>query len=228
MVAVVGVKVGMTQMFDDAGVIRPVSLVRVEPNVVIGTRLADGDGYSAVVLGWGTARKGRLTKPFAGQFPQGIDPTRRIVELRDFDGEFEVGQPLNLSIFTDRRFVDVQGVSLGKGFQGVIKRHGFRGGGASHGSKFHRTGGSTGQSASPSRVLKGTRMAGRMGGRRATVQNLELLRVDSDRRLLVIAGPIPGRRGGHVLVTSARKKAGSNSANGGGMPGGGMPGGGAA
>ncbi|CAI8036702.1 50S ribosomal protein L3 [Geodia barretti] len=171
---------GMTQVFDDAGEVRPVTLVRVEPNVVIGTRVADGDGYDAVVLG--AARKRRLTKPYAG------------------------GKPLDLSIFASRRFVDVRGVSLGKGFQGVIKRHGFRGGGASHGSKFHRTGGSTGQSAWPSRVLKGTRMAGRMGGRRATVQNLELLRIDEERRLLLIAGPVPGRRGGHVLVASAKKK----------------------
>lgn len=217
MVAVVGVKVGMTQMFDDAGVVRPVTLVRIEPNVVIGTRLANSDGYNAVVLGWGTARKQRLTKPFAGQFRDGIDPTRRIVELRDFDGQFEIGQPLDIAIFAGRRFVDVQGLSLGKGFQGVIKRHGFKGGPSSHGSKFHRAGGSTGQSAWPSRVLKGTKMAGRMGGRRATVQNLELLRVDSDRGLLMVAGPVPGRRGGHVLVTSAKKKKGDgDSENGGG------------
>lgn len=214
MVAVIGVKVGMTQRFDDAGVVRPVTLVRVEPNVVIGTRVADGDGYSAVVLGWGTARKQRLTKPFAGQFPEGINPTRHIVELRDFDGEFEVGQPLDLSIFDDRRFVDVRGVSLGKGFQGVIKRHNFRGGPAAHGSKFHRSGGSTGQSAWPSRVLKGTRMAGRMGGRGTTVQNLELLRVDADRKLLMIAGPVPGRRGGYVVVSSAKKKGASKKGGG--------------
>jgi large subunit ribosomal protein L3 len=208
-VAVVGVKVGMTQVFDEAGEVRPVSLVQVEPNIVIGTRAADKDGYEAVVLGWGTARKRGLTKPFAGQFPDGIDPARRIMELRDFDGEFEIGKPLDLAIFADRRFVDVQGVSLGKGFQGVIKRHGFKGGPAAHGSKFHRAGGSTGQSAWPSRVLKGTRMAGRMGGRRTTVQNLELLRIDDERRLLIIAGPIPGRRGGHVLVASAKKKLGN-------------------
>jgi large subunit ribosomal protein L3 len=215
----------MTQVFDDAGAVRPVTLVRVEPNVVIGTRVADGDGYDAVVLGWGTARKRRLTKPYAGQFPEGIDPTRRITELRGFDGEFEVGQPLDLSIFAGRRFVDVQGVSLGKGFQGVIKRHGFRGGGATHGSKFHRSGGSTGQSAWPSRVLKGTRMAGRMGGRRATVQNLELLRIDQERRLLMIAGPIPGRRGGQVLVASAKKKqAGGNGTAGSGTAGSGKGG----
>lgn len=215
MVAVIGVKVGMTQVFDDAGGVRPVTLVRVEPNVVIGTRDAGGDGYDAVILGWGKARKRRLTKPYAGQFPDGIDPTRRIMELRDFDGEFEVGQPLDLTIFAGRRFVDVRGVSLGKGFQGVIKRHGFRGGRATHGSKFHRSGGSTGQSAWPSRVLKGTRMAGRMGGRRTTVQNLELLRIDPERQLLMIAGPIPGRRGGHVVVASAKKKpAGGNGTGG--------------
>ena len=217
MVAVVGVKIGMTQIFDDAGGVRPVTLVRVEPNVVIGTRAAAGDGYDAVLVGWGKARARRLTKPYAGQFPDGIDPTRRIMEVRDFDGKFDVGQPLELSsIFAGRRFVDVQGVSLGKGFQGVIKRHGFRGGRATHGSKFHRAGGSTGQSAWPSRVLKGTRMAGRMGGRRATVQNLELLSVDPERRLLTIAGPIPGRRGGHVVVASAKKKPAGGSGAGGG------------
>lgn len=221
MVAVVGVKVGMTQVFDDAGGVRPVTLVRVEPNVVIGTRAAAGDGYDAVLVGWGKARKRRLTKPFAGQFPDGIDPTRRIMEVRGFDGEYEVGQPLDLAaIFAGSRFVDVRGVSLGKGFQGVIKRHGFRGGRATHGSKFHRAGGSTGQSAWPSRVLKGTRMAGRMGGRRATVQNLELLRIDAERRLLLIAGPIPGRRGGHVVVASAKKKPGGGNGTGGGGTGG--------
>lgn len=206
MVSLVGVKVGMTQIFDESGVVRPVTLVRAEPNVVIGTRLVGSDGYSAVVLGWGSARTRGLTKPFAGQFPDGIDPTRHIVELRDFDGPFEVGQPIDPSVFDGCRFVDVRGISLGKGFQGVIKRHHFRGGPASHGSKFHRAGGSTGQSAWPSRVLKGTRMAGRMGGRGATVQNLELLDIDAGRRLLIVAGSVPGRRGGHVLVSSAKKK----------------------
>jgi len=204
MLGLIGRKIGMTQVFDDSGNLIPVTVIQVEPNVVVSNRAEDKDGYSAVVLGAGTRKK--AIKPYAGQFPKGIKPARVLKEFRDFGREVEVGQMLGVEIFEGVHFVDVQGISKGKGYQGVMKRHGFSGGRKSHGSKFHRAGGSTGMAASPSKVIKGTKMAGRMGGENRTVQNLKVVKVDTEQQTLIVMGAVPGRNSGQVLVTLAKKK----------------------
>lgn len=205
MKALIGRKVGMTQLFADDGSLLPATLIEVEPNVVVGHRTAERDGYSAVVLGAGKIPAKRVTKPYGGQFGNGVEAVRHLFEVRDFAASPEVGTTIGVELFAGDTVVDVRGTSKGKGYQGVMKRHGFSGGRKTHGSKFHRGAGSTGQSASPSKVLKGKRMPGRMGGISATVHNLRLYGIDPARRLLLIGGPCPGRRGGTVLVTTAKK-----------------------
>jgi large subunit ribosomal protein L3 len=206
MLGLIGKKLGMTQVFDDSGNIVPVTAVEIEPNYVLGERTEGKHGYNAVILATLKAKKKRVKKPVAGQFPEGIEPTRLMVEFRDYELECKVGDSLGPDVFEGVSFVDVQGASKGKGYQGVVKRHGFRGGRKTHGSKFHRTHGSTGMAASPSRVFKGTKMAGRMGGQRVTAQNLNLLAVDKERNLLLIKGSIPGTRNSVVIVKKAKKK----------------------
>ena len=206
MKALIGRKVGMTQLFADDGSLLPATVILVEPNVVVGLRTPERDGYAAVVLGADPLRPKRVTRPYAGQFTGGVAPVRHLVEIRDFDGAPAVGDQFGVELFSGDTAVDVQGSSKGKGFQGVMKRHGFHGGRKSHGSKFHRAPGSIGQSASPSRVVKGKKMAGRMGGRSATVHNLRLYGIDAERRLLLVGGPCPGPRGGTLVVTNARKR----------------------
>ncbi len=206
MLALIGRKLGMTQIFDENGILTPVTVVQVEPNVVVGQRTIEKNGYSAVILGAHAMKKSRVKKPYAGQFPDGIEPTRYLMEVRDFEKDTSVGEKLGVELFEGIRFVDVKGTTKGKGYQGVMKRHGFRGGRKTHGSKFHRAGGSTGQAAWPSKVLKGTKMAGRMGGTSATVQNLELVRVDKEKQVLLIRGAVPGRNKGKVVVMKSKKK----------------------
>lgn len=205
MKALIGRKVGMTQLFAEDGALLPATVIEVQPNVVVGVRTPDRDGYDAVVLGAGELRAARVTKPYAGQFAGDVAPLRHLVEVRDFDGSPSLGDTLGVELFSGDTVVDVQGTSKGKGFQGVMKRHGFHGGRKSHGSKFHRAPGSIGQSASPSKVVKGKKMAGRMGGKSATVHNLRLYGIDAERRLLLVGGPCPGPRGGTLLVTNAKK-----------------------
>ncbi len=204
MLGLIGKKIGMTQVFDEGGSLIPVTVIQVEPNVVVGSRTVDKDGYSAVVLGAGTRKK--AIKPYAGQFPEGLKPASTLKEFRDSEREVAVGQQLGVEIFEGVPFVDVKGVSKGKGYQGVMKRHGFGGGRKSHGSKFHRAGGSTGMAASPSKVIKGTKMAGRMGGENKTVQNLRVIKVDTEKQTLLVMGAVPGRNSGRVLITPAKKK----------------------
>jgi large subunit ribosomal protein L3 len=204
--ALIGRKVGMTQLFADDGALLPATVIQVEPNVVVGLRTADRDGYAAVVLGTDELRAKLVTKPYAGQFTNGVAPLRHLVEVRDFDGSPTVGDTLGVELFSGCTSIDVQGTSKGKGFQGVMKRHGFSGGAKSHGSKFHRAPGSIGQSATPSRVVKGKKMPGRMGGKSATVHNLRLYGIDTERRLLFVGGACPGPRGGRLLVTNAKKR----------------------
>lgn len=205
MKALIGRKVGMTQLFAEDGSLLPATLIEVEPNLVVGHRTAERDGYSAVVLGAGKMRPKHVTKPYGGQFRDGVEAVRHLVEVRGFASSPEIGTTIGVELFAGDTVVDVRGTSKGKGFQGVMKRHGFSGGNKTHGSKFHRAPGSTGQSASPSKVFKGKRMPGRMGGISATVHNLRLYGIDPARRLLLVGGPCPGRRGGTVLVTSAKK-----------------------
>ncbi len=205
MLALIGRKIGMTQLFNDAGMRVPVSVIKVEPNVVVQERTTEKHGYSAMVIGADPLKKSRVKKPVAGQYPQGVDPKRYLMEFKDFEKECKVGDTLGVEIFEGVPFVDVRGTTKGKGFQGVVKRHGFQGGPGAHGSKFHRENGSVGTGAFR-KIVKGTRMPGRMGNERLTVQNIRLFRVDKERGLLLVNGAVPGRRGGMVVVLKATKK----------------------
>ena len=148
----------------------------------------------------------RVTKPRLGQFPDGVEPRRTLVEFRDFGRDVEIGQSLGVDTFSDVGFVDVIGQSKGKGYQGVMKRHGFGGGRKTHGSKFHRANGSTGMAAWPSKVIKGTKMAGRMGADRTTVLNLRVVRIDEENQLLLVRGAVPGKTNATVRVRPAIKR----------------------
>ncbi len=205
MLGLIGRKVGMTQVFDSSGSLTPVTVIRVDDNVVIGRREVERNGYSAVVLGSVDMKKSRVRKPYAGQFPEGTNPKKILVEVRDFEKECEVGDTLDVAVMQDVEFVDVTGVSKGKGYQGVVKRHGFRGLSKTHGTKY-KLHGSTGQSSFPSKVFKGTRMAGRMGGDRCTVQNLKVVRVDSENKVLLVKGAVPGAPNCTLVVKKACKK----------------------
>lgn len=205
MLALIGRKIGMTQLFNDEGMRIPVSVIQVTPNMVVRERTADKHGYSAMVIGADPIKKVRVTKPRAGQFPQGIEPTRYLMEFKNFEKECKVGDALGVEIFEGVRFVDVRGTTKGKGFQGVVKRHKFQGGPGAHGSKFHRENGSVGTGAFR-KIVKGTKMPGRMGNERLTVQNIRLFRVDKEKGLLLVNGAVPGRRGAMVVVLKAGKK----------------------
>jgi large subunit ribosomal protein L3 len=205
---VLGTKLGMTQVFADDGRMVPVTVVAAGPCVVTAVRTPDADGYAAVQLGYGEIDPRRVNKPEAGHFMKaGVTPRRYLVELRtDNASDFTLGQEVTAETFEAGELVDVTARSKGKGFAGVIKRHGFRGLGASHGTQAkHRAPGSIGGCATPGRVFKGLRMAGRMGGVRTTSLNLTVHGVDTDRGLLLIKGAVPGPAGGLVLVRSAVK-----------------------
>jgi large subunit ribosomal protein L3 len=206
---VLGTKLGMTQVFSDEGKIVPVTVVAAGPCVVTAVRTPGSDGYSAVQLGYGEIDPRRVTKPAAGHFAKaGLTPRRYLVELRTDDADqYTLGQELTAGTFGAGDLVDVTGRSKGKGTAGVMKRHGFKGLGASHGTqRKHRSPGSIGGCATPGRVFKGVRMAGRMGNARTTVPRLTVHAVDAERGLLLIKGPVPGPKGGLVLVRSAAKQ----------------------
>jgi large subunit ribosomal protein L3 len=205
---VLGTKLGMTQVFDDEGKMVPVTVVAAGPCVVTAVRTPDADGYAAVQLGYGEVDPRRVNKPEAGHFARaGVTPRRYLVELRTDDAsDYTLGQEVTAETFEAGQLIDVTARSKGKGFAGVMKRHGFRGLGASHGTqRKHRAPGSIGGCATPGRVFKGLRMAGRMGGERTTAPNLTLHAVDADRGLLLIKGAVPGPSGGLVLVRTAVK-----------------------
>lgn len=206
MLGLMAKKVGMTQVFDNEGNLTPVTVLRVDPNIVIAQKTNDSHGYSAVVLGVDDMKKGRVTKPYAGQFPEGMNPKKKIREFRNFEKECAVGDSLGAELFEGCRYVDVTGISKGKGFQGVIKRWGFGGGRNTHGSKFHREPGSTGQCTSPGRSFKNVKMPGRMGRERVTVLNLKVVKVDVDNQLIMVRGAVPGVNKGTVVVRAAVKK----------------------
>jgi len=163
MIGIIGKKLGMTQVFDDTGKLIPVTVVQVVPNVIVGKKTTDKDGYNAVVVGVYEKKKTRVTKPYGGQFPEGIAPTRVLREMRDFEKDVQVGDKLDAAVLDGIRYVDVTATSKGKGFQGVMKRWNFGGGRATHGSKFHREPGSTGQSTYPHKSFKNIKLPGRMG-----------------------------------------------------------------
>jgi large subunit ribosomal protein L3 len=205
---ILGTKLGMTQVFDENNRVVPVTVVQAGPNVVTQVRTSDNDGYTAVQLAYGAIDPRKVNKPRTGHFSKaGATPRRHLVELRTSDaGEYTVGQEITASVFDAGAVVDVVGTSKGKGTAGVMKRHGFKGLGASHGTqRKHRSPGSIGGCATPGRVFKGVRMAGRMGNARITTQNLTVHRVDADNGLLLIKGAVPGPRGGLIVVKSAAK-----------------------
>jgi large subunit ribosomal protein L3 len=196
----------MTQVFDEAGNVTPVTVIGVEPNVVVARRTKEKCGYDAVVLGSGDMKPHRVTKPYAGQFAEGITPKKILREFRDLDTDAAIGDELGLEFFDGIRFVDVTAISKGKGFQGVMKRWGFHGGRASHGSKFHREAGSTGQSTTPGHSFKNVKMPARMGGDRVSVQNLRIVKIDRELKVVLVCGAVPGRRNCTVIIKSAVKR----------------------
>ena len=206
--AIVGEKVGMTQVWDDQNRAIPVTVVRVAPCRVVQVKTAEHDGYSALQVTFGHVKATKLNQPEAGHFGKaGVEPGKRLVELRvDDTSAYAVGQELKVDLMAAGEHVDVTAVSKGKGFTGVMKRHNFSGLGASHGThKVHRGPGAIGACATPSRVFKGTRMAGRVGHQRVTTLNLEVVQADAERDLLLIKGAVPGPRGGLVLIRDAVK-----------------------
>ena len=208
--AIVGEKVGMTQVWDDQNRVVPVTVVRVTPVRVVQVKTPDVDGYSALQVTYGTQKAQRLSKPEQGHFAKaGVEPGKGLVELRVEDtSSFAVGQEIAVDILAAGEKVDVTGVSKGKGFAGGIKRHNFKGQGASHGNhKKHRAPGSVGACATPARVFKGMRMAGQYGNVRTTTLNLEVIEGDAERGLLLVKGAVPGPAGGLVFVRNAVKGA---------------------
>ena len=205
---ILGTKLGMTQVFDENNRVVPVTVVQAGPNVVTQIRTAEKDGYVAVQFAYGAIDPRKVNKPRTGHFAKaGTTPRRHLVELRTTDaGEYAIGQEITAEVFDAGAVVDVVGTSKGKGTAGVMKRHGFHGLGAGHGvQRKHRSPGSIGGCATPGRVFKGLRMAGRMGMDRVTTQNLTVHRVDAARGLLLIKGAVPGPRGGLLFVKSAAK-----------------------
>src|SRR5580704_13797592 len=203
---IIGRKVGMTQIFDADGTVHPATVIKAGPCVVVQAKNAQTDGYEAVQLGLVEERPAKTIKPIAGHYKKaGVPPTRvrREVKVAAGGDEVKTGDRVFVSIFADGERVDVVGTGRGKGFQGVVKRHHFAGGAATHGSMFHRAPGSIGASSFPSRVVKGMRAAGRMGGGRVTIHNLKVLRVDLDNHLLIVEGGIPGAPSSYVLVRKA-------------------------
>ena len=210
MKGLLGEKLGMTQVFDENNRIVPVTVVQAGPCVVTQVRSPEVDGYAAVQIGFGAIDPRRVNKPESGHFAKaGVTPRRHTVEIRtEAIEDYTLGQEISPEIFAAGDIVDVTATSKGKGFAGVMKRHGFHGVGASHGAhRNHRKPGSIGACATPSRVFKGTRMAGRMGGERVTTQNLTIHAVDAEKGLLLVKGAVPGPKGGVVLVRSAVKGA---------------------
>jgi large subunit ribosomal protein L3 len=203
---IIGRKVGMTQLFEADGSVQPATVIKVGPCVVVQRKTSSTDGYEAVQLGLVEERPARATRALAGHYRKAnVPPTRvrREMKLAGSDGDPKPGDQVLVSMFADGDRVDVIGVSRGKGFQGVVRRHHFAGGAATHGSMFHRAPGSIGASSFPSRVIKGMRAAGRMGGDRVTVRNLPVVKVDAEQHLLVLRGAIPGAPGGYVVVRKA-------------------------
>ena len=199
-------KVGMTQVFDESGNLVPVTVIRIDPNTVIATRTKERNGYDAVVLGIDDVKESRVTKAYKNQFAENIAPKRTLKEFRDFEKEVKVGDQIGMELFDGIRFLDITSTSKGKGFQGVMKRWGFHGGRASHGSKFHREAGGTGQSTTPGHTFKNMKMPGRMGSKKVTIQNLQVVKTDADLKVIMVRGAVPGNKDCTLIVKSAVKK----------------------
>ncbi len=203
MSGLIGRKIGMTSIFDENGKNIPCTVIEAGPCVVTQVRTEEVDGYSALQLGFDDKAEKRTSKAQQGHFKKaGASPKKKVVEFRDFEGEYKLGDTIGVDLFVEGEFVDVVGTSKGKGFQGVVKRHGFSGVGQStHGQHNRlRAPGSIGAASTPSRVFKGLRMAGRMGGERVTVQNLRVLKIVPEKNLIVVKGAVPGHKNAYVTV----------------------------
>ena len=209
MLGIIGKKVGMTQVYKDGHIV-PVTVIESRPCKLVHKKTLEKNGYSSLALGIGDVKEKKVNKPLKGMFDKlGLKPVKFIKEFRTADvANYEIGQDIDLDILKDTAFVDVSGFSIGRGFQGVMKRHGFGGGPASHGSSlFHRGSGSIGSNTFPAKVIKGLKMAGHMGNRKITVQNLKVIKLDKENNLLLIKGAIPGPKNSYVLVKPSVKKA---------------------
>jgi large subunit ribosomal protein L3 len=203
---IIGRKVGMTQIFDPDGTVHPATVIKAGPCVVVQAKGTQTDGYEAVQLGLVEEKPAKVAKPLAGHYKKAnVPPTRvrREIKLAAGGDPLKAGDQVLVSMFASGERVDVVGAGRGKGFQGVVRRHHFAGGAATHGSMFHRAPGSIGASSYPSRVVKGMRAAGRMGGGRVTIRNLKVLRVDADNHLLIVEGGVPGAPTGYVVIRKA-------------------------
>ncbi len=208
MKGILGIKVGMTQIFAEDGKVVPVTVVKAGPCKVVQRKTDEVDGYEAVQIGLVEDRPPRnVIKPLRGHFEKnGVEPTRRIVEFKvEADDPAQPGDEIVATVFAEDDYVDVVGTSKGRGFQGVIKRHGFSGGGATHGSMFHRSPGSIGQAAYPSRVFPGVKLPGRMGGKRVTVKNVRVVKVNEEENLIYLKGAVPGARNSFIALRPAKR-----------------------
>lgn len=202
---ILGRKIGMTQVWSEDDTIIPVTVIQAGPCTISQIKTQETDGYAAVQIGYGDITAKHVNKPMAGHFEKaGVKPSRYLREVRVDDPEsYKLGDQVTVSDFADTKLVDVTGISKGKGFAGVIKRHHFQGGPGGHGAHFHRAPGSVGQCATPSRVFKGLRLPGHMGSERVTVRNLQLVSVDADQNLLIVKGAVPGGKGGFLTIRMA-------------------------
>lgn len=210
-IKILGKKVGMTRIFDDQGNLVVCTVICAQPNVVVQLKTQDQDGYTALKLASGhltSSKRKRLSKPLLKAYEkQGVDPRKVQFESRIDDvSSFSVGQELGVDQFSEGQFIDITGVSKGKGFQGVIKRHNYAGGPGAHGSGFHRHAGSTGMRSTPGRTFPGMTMPGQMGRERVTIQNLKVVKIDADKQVILVKGAIPGYNGSNVWVQQAKKK----------------------
>jgi large subunit ribosomal protein L3 len=207
MEGILGRKLGMTQIYVEDGTAIPVTVIQAGPCLVVQRKTAGADGYEAVQVGLVEEKPAKLNKPEAGHFRKaGVAPARRVEEFRLAPGEeLNAGDEVKASIFEEKEWVDVVGTSKGKGYQGVVKRHGFAGGRATHGSMFHRAPGSIGASAYPSRVFPGMKAGGRMGGERVTTKNLQIVKIDAERNLIYVRGAVPGPKSGYLAIHRAKR-----------------------
>ena len=201
-----GKKLGMTQVFSEDDQVVPVTVIQAEPNKICQVKTAETDGYEAVQLGFGTIKEKKVNKPMGGHFKkQGVEPKRYLREVRvDAAGEYNLGDDVTVANFAEVKKVDVTGTSKGKGFAGVMKRHGFGGGPGGHGSHFHRAPGSIGQCATPSRVFKGQKLPGHMGCDTVTTKNLEVVKIDEEQNLILVKGAVPGGKNAVIRICTAR------------------------
>lgn len=206
-IGILGKKVGMTRLFGESGEVIPVTVIKAGPCPVVQVKSEETDGYRAVQIGFDEKRENAINEPARGHFKKaGVPPLRFLREFKINDTEnYKPGDQVTVDIFSVGQRVDISGISKGKGFSGVMKRWGFKGGKATHGAETHRAPGSIGASSDPSRVFKGLPMAGRMGGKRVSVQNLEVVKVDAAKNLLAVKGSVPGPRNGMVMVKRAAK-----------------------